>query len=144
MKRRMGVGVGVILLRNGSILLGKRNSDPEKASSVFHSADTWTLPGGKMDFGESFEDVARREVKEETGILAKDMKLISLTNDIQGDAHFVTVGFVCSDFSGEPKTLEPEEITEWKWFELENLPSSLYFITKKIIVNYKEKVFYRL
>ena len=141
----MGIGVGVIMLRNGKILLGKRSSDPEKASSFARAEGTWTLPGGKMNFGESFEDVARREVEEETGIKVnvKNLKLISLTNDVDTNAHFVTIGLLCEDFSGEPKTMEPEEITEWKWFDLQNLPSSMFFISEKMIKNYKESVLYK-
>jgi len=68
METKMGVGVGVILLRKGKILLSRRNSDPEKASSAFHAEGTWTLPGGKMHFGESFEEVAKSRKKLELGL----------------------------------------------------------------------------
>ena len=143
MEKKMGVGVGVILLKEGKILLGKRSADLEKASSFAHAESTWTLPGGKMDFGETFEDVARREVLEETGIKTKNLKLVSVTNDAAENAHFVTIGFLCDDFSGEAKTMEPEEISEWKWFQLEKLPDPLFFITDKILKNYKEGIVYR-
>lgn len=142
MEKKMGVGVGVIILRGGKILLGKRNADPEKASSAFNVSGTWTLPGGKMEFGESFEGVARREVKEETGIDVRKLKLISLTNDATSQAHFVTLGFVCENFSGEPEALEPDEIVEWRWFPLERLPSPIYFISEKMIRNYVSNVLY--
>jgi 8-oxo-dGTP diphosphatase len=140
---KMGIGVGVIILKDGKILLGKRSVNPEKASSFLNAEGTWTLPGGKMNFGESFEDVARREVEEETGMEVKNLKMVSVTNDVDENAHFVTIGFLCKDFSGEPKTMEPEEITEWKWFQLENLPSQIFFISEKMIKNYKENVFYK-
>ena len=143
MERKMGIGVGVILLKDGKILLGKRSADPEKASSFSHAESTWTLPGGKMDFGETFENVARREVEEETGIKVNDLKLISITNDVTENAHFVTLGFLCDSFSGEAKTMEPDEISEWKWFPLEKLPDPLFFITDKIVKNYKEGIFYK-
>lgn len=80
--KKIGAGFGVMLLKNNKILLGRRNSDPQKASSALHGEGTWTMPGGKLDFGESFEEGARRELLEETGISinAEDFKLISLSN----------------------------------------------------------------
>ena len=141
--KKMGIGVGVILLRNRKILFGKRNSDPRKAGSFFNAAGTWTLPGGKMDFGESFEDAAKREVKEETSIEVRNLKLISLTNNIASNAHFVTIGFLCEDFEGDVKVMEPDEITEWKWFDKEKLPSPIYQISEQVLKNYKEGVIYK-
>ena len=75
-KKRVGAGFGVILERDGKILMGRRHPDPDKADSAFRSAGEWSLPGGKHDWGESLEEGAIREVKEETGI--KDLKLGSL------------------------------------------------------------------
>lgn len=142
--REIGVGFGVMLLRNKKVLLGKRHDDPKKADSKLHGEGTWTMPGGKLDFGESFEDAAIREVKEETGIKinSRNLKLISLTNDIVPDAHFVTLGFLCEKFEGEAKVMEPDEITEWKWFSLENLPKPLFPPSKKVLQNYKRGEIY--
>ncbi len=64
----IGVGFGVLLLKDGKMLLGKRHEDPSKASSALHGEGTWTMPGGKLHFRESFEEGAKREVLEETGI----------------------------------------------------------------------------
>ncbi len=41
-------------LKDGKVLLGKRHDDPEKASSLLKGAGTWTMPGGKLDFSETF------------------------------------------------------------------------------------------
>jgi len=46
------------------------------------------------------------------------------------------------DFFGEPKVMEPDEITEWQWFDLDNLPSPLFFPSAKVLENYKQKKFY--
>jgi len=133
---KVGVGIGIMILKDSKILLGKRHEDPEKADSELHGEGTWTMPGGKMDFGESFEETARREVLEETGIKIKKMKLISLTNDAVKDAHFITIGMLCEDFEGEAKVMEPDEITEWRWFDLSNLPKPMFFPAEKIALNY--------
>jgi len=139
--QKPGVGIGVMIVRDGKVLLGKRNDDPEKADSLLHGEGTWTMPGGKLDFGEDFQGAAFREIFEETGIKInkEDLKLISLTNDIVKDAHFITIGFLCEDFEGEPKVMEPDEITEWKWFELSNPPSPMFFPSEKIFKNFLNK-----
>ncbi len=138
----MGVGIGVILLKDGKILLGKRHEDPEKASSLLKGEGTWTLPGGKLHFGETFEQGAMKEVSEETGMKLNKAKVICINNDKVENAHFVTIGLLSENFEGEAKTLEPDEITEWKWFELDNLPFPLYFPSEKVLKNYKSRVFY--
>lgn len=142
-EKRIGVGFGVMLLRDGKVLLGKRHEDPEKASSLLKGAGTWTMPGGKLHFGESFEEGARREVKEETGVDLRNVKIITVTNDIVEDAHFVTLGLLSEDFEGGAEVEEPDEITEWGWFGLDDLPSPLYFPSEKVLANYKEGVFYK-
>ncbi|HNV96938.1 MAG TPA: NUDIX domain-containing protein [bacterium] len=140
--KKIGVGFGVMLLRDNKVLLGKRHEDPERASSLLNGAGCWTMPGGKLHFGESFEDGAIRETLEETGIKLNDVSVICVNNDIVETAHFVTIGLLSKDFEGEPKVMEPDEITEWNWFDLENLPSPMYFPSAKVLENYKSRKFY--
>ena len=137
--KKVGVGFGVMILKDNKILLGKRHEDPNKADSELHGEGTWTMPGGKIDFGGAFEEAAAREVMEETSLkIDQDkIKFISLANDRVSDAHFVTIGFLCEDFEGEVKVMEPDEITEWQWFPLDNLPSPLFFPSEKVLKNYQ-------
>jgi len=141
-ENKIGVGFGVMILKEGKILLGKRHEDPEKADSMLNGAGKWTMPGGKLDFGESFVDGAKREVKEETGLDLKKTKVICLTEDMVEGAHFVTVGLLAEDFEGEVKVMEPDEITEWQWFNLEDLPSPMYFPSEKVLKNFKQDEFF--
>lgn len=140
-----GVGFGVMILKDNKVLLGKRHEDPEKADSALYGAGTWTMPGGKLHFGESFEQGACREVEEETGIKVNEesLKFISLTNDIVKDAHFITVGFLCDNFEGDARVMEPDEITEWRWFDLGSLPSPIFFPSEKVLKNYFNKTIYK-
>ncbi|MDD5625986.1 MAG: NUDIX domain-containing protein [Patescibacteria group bacterium] len=140
---KVGVGVGVMILKNNKILLGKRNQDPNKADSELHGEGTWTMPGGKLRFGESFTAGAEREVFEETGLKIKSVEVISLSNDIVKDAHFVTIGLLCRDFEGEAEIMEPEEIIEWRWFSLDQLPDLIFFPSEKVIKNYLAKKFFQ-
>ncbi|MCR4328738.1 MAG: NUDIX domain-containing protein [Patescibacteria group bacterium] len=143
-KLKIGVGVGVMILREGKVLLGRRSENPNTADSELHGEGTWTMPGGKVDFGESFEDAAVRELEEETGIMAKkeDTKVISVANDRVSDAHFVTIGLLCENSSGEPEVREPDEITEWCWFSLDNLPSPIFFCSERVLARYRDGKFY--
>lgn len=138
-----GVGVGVMILKNNRVLLGQRHFDPVKASSELHGEGTWTMPGGKLDFHEGLKEAALREVFEETGIKAKNLEAISVSNEIVPDKHFVTIGFLCNDFEGEPRVMEPDEITRWDWFDLNSLPSNIFPPSAKIIKNYSDKKIYQ-
>lgn len=143
MDKKIGVGVGIMIFREGKILLGKRHEDPEKATSLLRGAGTWTMPGGKLDFGESFEQGAIRETEEETGIKLNELRLICVNNDQVEDAHFVTIGFFSENFIGEPRVCEPDKITERGWFDLDNLPSPIFFPSERILENFKEGIFYK-
>lgn len=144
-EKRVGVGFGVMILRDGKVLLGQRHVDPAKASSELHGEGTRTMPGGKMHFHESFEDLCARETFEETGlkINTDTIKIISITNDIVPDKHFVTIGFLAEDVEGEPQVMEPDEITRWERFDINDLPAPLYFPSEKVIKNYLAGTIYK-
>jgi 8-oxo-dGTP diphosphatase len=143
MSESVRAGVGVMILKDGKVLLGKRNDDSIKASSELRGEGCWTMPGGKIHFGEKIREAAERELKEETGVIADKLKVVSVGNEIVKDAHFVTIGFLCDNFEGEPKTMEPEEITEWKWFPLDKLPNPIFPPSLKLLKNYIDKEVYK-
>lgn len=58
--KRPGVGVGVLVTREGKVLIQRRTNA--------HGEGTWSLPGGHMEFGESPEQTAAREAKEEVNV----------------------------------------------------------------------------
>ena len=142
-KPRVGAGLGVIIVRDdGHILLGRRHVDPDKADSAFRSAGEWCLPGGKLDWGETLEEGAKREVQEETGLIIEDPEVISIHNCKNEHAHFMTAGLVAKKWTGEPQVMEPDEITEWGWFDLDALPQPRYFPSFEMIDNYRQGKFY--
>ena len=138
-KKRVGTGFGIILLKDNKILLGKRHTDSKKADSELHGEGTWTMPGGKFETGETFEEAAARELKEETSMTLLRSKVICVNNDKNEHAHFITVGFLGTEFEGVPKVTEPDEITEWKWFAMDNLPINMFPPSKNILVCYLNK-----
>lgn len=143
--KKMGIGVGVMILKDGKILLGQRRFDSIKFGDKLYGDRVWTMPGGKLDFGESFEDCAKREVLVDTGVIinTKDLEVISLTNDITPEAHFVTIGMLLREYPNESRFMEPNDITEWKWFPLDELPSPLFPPSQKILSNFKDGKFYK-
>jgi 8-oxo-dGTP diphosphatase len=113
------VGVGVIILRDGKVLLGER--------AGAHGAGTWALPGGHLEFGETVADCARREVLEETGLALHDIASAPYTSDVFAveGRHYVTL-FVTAQATGEPMVLEPAKCLGWQWFHWEQLPKPLF------------------
>ncbi|MEX0940849.1 MAG: NUDIX hydrolase [Candidatus Babeliales bacterium] len=131
---RPKVGVGVLIIKETKILLGKRKNA--------HGAGTWGLPGGHLEFRESFEDCAKREVLEETGLEVMSSRRYSFTNDIfeQDNKHYITIFMLVDKFTGEPKVLEPDKCDCWTWFDLNELPENLFEPLKNLIA--QEHIFH--
>lgn len=137
-----GVGVGVMIIKENKILLGLRSLDKIKASSELQGQGTWTMPGGKVEFMEKLVDAAKRELEEETSLKATKLDFLCISDDMTDTAHYVTVGFIARDYTGEVKAMEPETILEWRWFDLNDLPNNLYKPSQKCIEKYKEGIIY--
>lgn len=126
-KPQVQVGLGIIILKGDKILLGKRIDG--------HNKDTWQSTGGHLEFGESFEDGARREILEETGLTVKNIKQIVATNDIfiKEGKHYVTIFMACEYQGGIPTAREPDRCSEWRWFDRDKLPDNLFLPYAKIL-----------
>ena len=114
------VGVGVVIRRDGKVLLGKRKGS--------HGASTWGLPGGHLEAGEAVEDCARRETAEETGLQIVRTVNAGFTNDIFAaeNKHYVTLFVEADDPGGSPQLLEPDKCESWEWFSPGQLPEDLF------------------
>ncbi|MCL1902260.1 MAG: NUDIX domain-containing protein [Alphaproteobacteria bacterium] len=135
---RCGMG---IMVRDaaGRVLLGLRTSDASLGSSDLHGEGTWTFPGGKFDFGDGLFEGAARELKEETDLDLLRAEIISISNERVDTAHYITLGFLATEWNGTVKVMEPEEITKWEWFGLSALPANIFAPTRKFIENYLAK-----
>ena len=139
----IGAGCGVMVFNNlNQLLLGLRNDDEALADSEMHEEGTWTLPGGNIEYGETFEEAAFREAKEETGIEIKDIDVICVQTDLNEHAHYVSVGMVAHSFDGVPQVMEPDQIVDWKWFDLDKLPPDIFTPSRKTIDCFLNHKFY--
>ncbi len=141
--KRIGAGCGVIILNNkGQILMGRRNENVLTADSEMHEEGTWTLPGGNIEYGEKFYEAGIREAKEETNLDISDLEVFCVQTDLNEHAHYVSVGMIANNYSGEVKAMEPGEITTWQWFDINKLPKKIFSASKKTIDCYLQKKFY--
>src|ERR1044072_5406670 len=116
------VGLGILIFNEkGKIFFIHRISK--------HANGTWAPPGGYLEFGETFEEGAKREVKEEfdLDLDVEDLKVIGVTNNVYKEEGKQIVGILlrAGKFKGEPKLMEPDKHSEFGWFDLANLPEPI-------------------
>ena len=94
-------GVGVVCLRGDEVLLIQRGKPPREGE--------WSLPGGRLEWGETTAAAALRELKEETGVTARLIGLIEVVDGIfsrraDGEiwAHYVLIDYAAVWEAGEP------------------------------------------
>jgi len=115
------VGAGVLVYKAGKLLLQRRKDNRR-----------WAIHGGNVDIGEIVEEAAKRELREETGLIANELKLFGVfsgenmmyTYPNGDDVYIVGVVYTCNDFSGE-LIPDPKEVLELKWFDIDDLPEEI-------------------
>jgi 8-oxo-dGTP diphosphatase len=115
METKVGIGVAILRRTNKGeqVLLGKRKGS--------HGEGQWAFPGGHLEYMESFEDCALREISEEVGPDFKvyDLDVCAVTNlKDYAPKHYIDIGMVARYVSGEPQVMEPDKVSEWRWFNV--------------------------
>ena len=131
-------GIGVIILDNNRVLLGHRVQKYTDTGGIYEP-DSWTLPGGKQEVNETIIECATRETKEETSLDIYNIKVFGAGDDMTSDRHFVTIYTYTDSYKGEVQVMEKEKIDEWKWFDINDLPSNLYSPSEKEIIEFKKE-----
>ena len=123
-------GVGLLVFNNENEILMQLRTDYNQ----------WGFPGGSMELGESFEETAVRELKEETNLEIDDLELIRVLSGKDtyreypnGDKLYdITAIFVIKKYHGELK-INDDESKKLAWFDLNNLPENMTNHTKNYI-----------
>lgn len=100
--RRPTIAVGTICFRGADVLLIRRAKPPRRGE--------WSLPGGRLEWGETLAHAALRELREETGVEARLCGLVDAVDGIFTSresgtiwAHYALIDFAARWISGEPK-----------------------------------------
>ncbi|MCL4384205.1 NUDIX hydrolase [Patescibacteria group bacterium] len=114
------IGVGVFVFKNGRFLMGCRRGS--------HGSGSWSVPGGHLEFGETIETAAKREVKEETNLEISRLKIAGVTNDIfeSEGKHYLTIWVTSFWQSGTPRIMEPDKFIDLDWYNFDTLSSNLF------------------
>ena len=133
-RNKFFVRVNAIVVRNNKILLGKRKGG--------FGDGKWGLPGGHLEFKENMQEAVSRELFEETGMKCDSFIFSNVFNNLQGEKHYLQFGFIAQNPQGEPILKEADRCSEWKWFDLDNLPEDIIAPHKPNIESlYKKDVF---
>lgn len=121
------VGVGVFIFRDDKFLLMQRQGS--------HGEGSWSVPGGHLEFGETPEETAVREVREETGLEIANVAFAAVTNDIfqQENKHYLTVWMKSDWVSGEPRITEPDKCIDQRWVSFDTLPNPLFLPWEQLL-----------
>lgn len=124
------VGVGLLLLRDGKVLWGKRKGALGNG--------LWGGVGGHLEHGETAEQAILRELAEECGMTVKNLRMLCVSDFLTHfPRHYLDIGFVAEWESGEAKIMEPDKLERWEWRDLDDLPDHVFAPMRGYIEAYK-------
>jgi 8-oxo-dGTP diphosphatase len=132
------VGIGIIIKdERGKILVGRRTGS---------HAQKYSIPGGNLELGETFETAAMREALEEHNIQLINPKVIAVTNNLETyraeGLHYVGVILVAEKFEGTPTIMEPDKCLELIWCDPQHLPMPHFDASRLAVECYLNGTFY--
>lgn len=130
------IGTAPIIAPGSAIIV--MNNDNELLLQLRSDTKDWGIPGGGMELGDSFEETAKKELYEETGLITNHLEILGVASGKEfyykfphGDEIYnATVIFKAMDISGDLE--KDEESLELAYFPLDSLPD-LNYTTQKIL-----------
>jgi len=103
--QRPEVAVGGVVVRDGRLLLVRRG----RGAGI----GLWSVPGGRVEFGETMEDAVRREVWEEVSLRATTVRYLGHVERIGGGWHYVIHDYLVHVGPGEPTAGDDADAVRW-------------------------------
>lgn len=114
------VVVGVVKKRSKFLLTKRQEWDVSDYDNL--RGNPWQIPGGGLEFGESVETALFREMKEETGLDLKIIRLLpKIYHDVRGKWHGIFICFLCRMANEKQPVVINHEASDWGWFELDEI-----------------------
>lgn len=127
------IGIGALIVNKcGSILLLQKKKK-------IRNKILWTIPGGKINYGESPIETLVRECKEETGLEIVECKLGGFINFKIRNIQWVSLFFIITKYKGNVRLLEDEPFDDYAWFDMNALPK-IDLITKTTISSFTKNL----
>ncbi len=127
MHRNPALAVDVVVIEGNKILLVKRGQPPYQGK--------WALPGGFVEYGETVEAAAKREIQEETGIAIDLREILGVYSDPERDprGHTVSVAFVGKMVGGQLQG--GDDAADAKWYDMNDLREEQLAFDHEMIVH---------
>lgn len=111
-REKIFASVGAVVFRGDEALVIRRGREPLKGQ--------WSIPGGKIEYGEPLHDAVAREVREETGVEIRVLGLLDVFESLpaaDGAPHYVMIDYVAEWVSGAPRPGDDADAAEFVPFE---------------------------
>ena len=111
---RAQVCVGAVVIDDDRLLLIRRGTAPSKGM--------WSIPGGRVEFGETLAEAVVREVREETGIEVVCERFLGWVERFDEHIHVVVLDFVATPLETDPPLIAGDDAAECAWVPIWQVP----------------------
>ena len=138
MSKEVRVGLSILIFRetedsvcmdlDTEVLIGKRKGS--------HGEGIYSVPGGHLEFGETYKEGCSRELEEEIGVSFDLYTPIGFSEDFFKEKQYTTLYFQAENVNPNIniQNLEPDKCEGWEWVKIKDLPE-LFCNTNEIIDN---------
>ena len=114
-----GVGLGIVVENDSGLILVEKR--------IGAHAQYWSIPGGHLELGETFESGAKRELNEEFDLEIEELEVLGVTNNLRTyrteGLHYISIVIWALKYKGQPRIMEPDRCAAFEWVDPHNLPT---------------------